>query len=69
MILVNAFYTIIDSFTRDTSEVMQFISGYVATGGASMRTAMSWIYFLIVIAIIAAVAGLLSAYIFYQKRD
>ena len=69
MILVNAFYTIIDSFTRDTSEVMQFISGYVATGGASMRTAMSWIYFLIVFLIIAVVGGILSSFIFYQRRD
>ncbi len=28
-----------------------------------------WMYFLIVILIIAAVAGILSAFIFYQRRD
>jgi len=30
---------------------------------------MSWMYFLIVMLIIAAVAGLMSAYVFYQRRD
>ena len=30
---------------------------------------MSWIYFLIVILLIALASAILSAYIFYQKRD
>jgi hypothetical protein len=38
-------------------------------GGREVATAMSWIYFLIVIGIIALVAAVLSAYIFYQRRD
>ena len=41
----------------------------IAEGGREIATAMSWIYFLIVIVIILVVAGILSAYIFYQKRD
>lgn len=70
MILVNAIYTIIDSFTTDSNSVMKFIAGaYEKTDGNVISSAMSWMYFLIVMLIIAAVAGILSAYVFYQKRD
>ena len=71
MILVNSIYTVIDSFTAQSNQVMSHIS-YVynnATNGNVLSTAMSWLYFLIVIVIIGVVAGLLSAYVFYQKRD
>ena len=38
-------------------------------GGNVVATAMSWIYFLIVILSIAIVAAIISAFVFYQKRD
>jgi hypothetical protein len=41
----------------------------VYTKNPELSTAMSWIYFLIVILIIAAFFGIFSAYVFYQKRD
>ena len=70
MILVNAVYTIIDSFTTDSNVVMSFISDqYNKPNGNVVSSAMAWMYFLIVIAIIAVVAGIFSAYVFYQKRD
>lgn len=72
MILVNSIYTVIDSFTSSDNTIMQYIkSKYtdVANGGREIATAMSWIYFVIVIAIVAVVAAVMSAYIFYQKRD
>ncbi len=70
MILVNAVYTIIDSFTTDSNVVMSFISEqYNKPNGNVVSSAMAWMYFLIVIAIIAVVAGVFSAYVFYQKRD
>lgn len=70
MILVNAIYTVIDSFTMSTNSVMTYISSvYSQAGGNVVSSAMSWMYFLIVILIIAAVTGVLSAYIFYQRRD
>lgn len=70
MILVNAIYTIIDSFTSSSNKVMSFITNvYNTTDGQTLSSAMSWIYFLIVIAIIGAVAGLISAFVFYQRRD
>lgn len=70
MILVNAVYTIIDSFTTDSNVVMRYIStAQGATHGRELSTAMSWMYFLIVILILAIVAGILSAFVFYQKKD
>ncbi len=72
MILVNTIYTVIDSFTSSSNSMMSYISSVYngANGGTNVRaTAMSWIYFLIIILILAAVAGILSAYIFYQRRD
>ncbi len=71
MILVNAIYTIIDAFTTETNAVMRRISEVNDGGisGMSHAMAMSWIYFMIVLLIIAAVAGIISAYVFYQRRD
>ena len=66
MILVNAIYTIIDSFTSADNNVMNFISNY---NGNDVSGAMAWIYFIIVLAAVAVVTGILSAYIFYQRRD
>ena len=70
MILVNAVYTIIDSFTTDSNVVMSFISGvYQQANGNVVSSAMAWMYFLIVIGIIALVAAICSAFVFYQRRD
>ncbi len=71
MILVNAVYTVIDSFTTNSNVVMTFISesGAGGTHARELSTAMAWMYFLIVILILAAVAGIMSAFVFYQKKD
>ena len=71
MILVNAVYTIIDSFTTDQNTVMKFIDSVYtqASGGKEISSAMAWMYFMIVILIVAAVAGIASAFVFYQKKD
>jgi len=72
MILVNAVYTVIDAFTTQGS-VMSFIQNDVPTAISknlsSIQTAMSWIYFLVVIAILGLVAAICSAYVFYQKKN
>ena len=44
-------------------------SAYEKTDGNVISSAMSWMYFLIVMLIIALVAGILSAFVFYQRRD
>ena len=68
MILVNAVYTIIDSFTTESNVVMTFISGVYEKSDV-LSSAMSWIYFLIVIGIIALFAGIFSSVVFYQRKD
>ena len=73
MILVNAIYTVIDAFTASSNTVMAYINdvynGVSGANGNVISSAMSWMYFLIVILIIAAVAGIMSAFVFYQRRD
>ena len=70
MILVNAVYTIIDSFTTDSNTVMKFIAAkYTQTNGNVISSAMSWIYFLIVMLIVGVVAARFSGVVFYQKQD
>ena len=71
MILVNAIYTIIDSFTSQSNSLMSYISSVYtgSSGGREKATAMAWIYFLVVIAVIAVIAGIIKAYVFYQRKD
>ena len=70
MILVNAVYTIIDSFTTNSNSVMAYINSvYQGSEGQVLSSAMAWMYFIIVMLILAAVVGIFSAFVFYQKRD
>ena len=69
MILVNAVYTIIDSFTTNSNLVMTHINKQYDNGELYISSAMSWIYFLIVIGIVAAFAGIFSMFVFYQRRN
>ena len=70
MILVNAVYTIIDSFTTESNPVMQYINlVYASDGGNVLSSAMAWIYFLIVILIVAAIAGIMSMFVFYSRKN
>lgn len=72
MILVNLVYTVIDSFTSKSNQVMQYINTtYNGTtqNARVLSSAMSWVYFLIVLALIGVVTLLSSAFVFYQRRD
>ena len=68
MILVNTIYTVIDAFTAESNTVMKYIDK-TYEDSTVVATSMSWMYFAIVILMIALVSAALSAYIFYQKRD
>jgi len=72
MILVNTIYTVIDSFTSESNAVMTYI-GTVYEGttknARELSSAMSWLYFLIVLALIGLVTAIVSAFVFYQRRD
>ena len=70
MILVNAVYTVIDSFTAQDNTMMTFIQTiYEGSKGTVRATAMSWIYFLVVILVLLVVAAIMGGYVFYQRRD
>lgn len=70
MILVNAVYSVINAFTRSTNTMMQYLNEMLTgSGDRYAGTAQAWIYFLVVMLIIAAVAGIVSTFIFYQRRD
>ncbi len=69
IILVNAVYTIIDSFTRTSNPAMSFIDDISSKGYMEWATAMSWIYFIIVALILAVVGAIASSFVFYQRRD
>ena len=70
MILVNGVYTIIDSFTTESNQVMTYISSvYSQAGGDVLSSAMAWIYFLIVILIVAIIALILSGFVFYSRKN
>ena len=69
MILVNSIYTVIDSFTKADNSVMAYIQSYYNSKSPTVATAMAWVYFLIVVAIVAVVAALIKTFVFYQRRD
>lgn len=70
MILVNAIYSVIDSLTRSDNVVMSYIEGiYKNPDGPTLTSAMSWIYFIIVLLLVAFVSAVISAYVFYQRRE
>ncbi len=74
MILVNAIYTIIDAFTTNTNVVMTYINGVTSNGNFKERqnevsTAMSWVYFMVVALIVAIIAAVFSAFVFYQRKS
>ena len=66
MILVNAVYTMIDAFTRTTNPAMTFIE---SAGAKEQIAAMGWIYFVVVILLITVITGVISSFIFYQRKD
>ena len=69
MILVNGVYTVIDSFTTRSNPVMVFVEKKYGEGFDELSTAMSWIYFMIVILLVAVVAAIFSAFVFYQRKN
>jgi len=71
MILVNAIYTIIDSFTAENNPVMRLIETVSSDGqtGNVVSSAMAWMYFLVVLLIIGVFALIAKMFVFYQRRD
>ena len=69
MILVNSVYSIIDAFTRNDNTVITHIKKNIESADRYAATAAYWIYFLVIMLIIAVFAAVASTFIFYQRRD
>ena len=70
MILVCAIYTVIDSFTSPQNRIMTLINWvFDEPGGQVLSSAMSWIYFMIVILMLVVVGLIVSSFVFYQRRE
>lgn len=67
LILVNAIYTIIDSFTSANNELMSLIKKTIFNDVRyGYGSAMAWIYFLVIAVIISVVGGIIAKRVFYM---
>lgn len=70
MILVNLFFSVVDSLTRNSNSIMGLIRGLgIAGGKTGEASAMSWIYFLVISLLLAIVALICRRLVFYQNRE
>lgn len=68
LILVNVVYTIIDYFIRTDNKVMEKISLTMTQKmDYGFSTTMAWVYFLIVMVIIAIVSAIISKRVYYYE--
>ncbi len=68
MILVSAIYTVIDSFTSSSNQVMSFID-QIYEKEYVVSSAMAWMYFGVIMLIVAVVFAAMKTFVFYQRRD
>jgi len=65
-ILVNVVYTIIDSFTNMSSQVMRTVQGYIVyMTDFSFGLTLAWLYFILLFLILALVFFVMSKRVFY----
>lgn len=68
LFLVNLIYTVVDSCMRSDNEVMEKISDtMIANLDYGFSSAMAWIYFVIVIAILGLISLILSKAVYYYE--
>lgn len=67
LILVNVVYTIVDSFTKPTNEIMTMIQNTAfETSFYGYSAAIAWIYFLVILFLLGVVAWIISRYVYLQ---
>lgn len=68
LILVNVIYSIVDSFTKPTNEMMVAIQDTAfELSYYGYSAAMSWIYFGVVLLLLGLVSFIISRYVYYQQ--
>ena len=67
MILANFIYTVIDSFTKtDNAVMLRVLTIQQKDMSYAYAAAMSWSYFLIVMAVVGIITLIISKYVFYE---
>ena len=66
MLLLNVIYTIIDSYTDYSNDVMSYISQLNTGMKMEIATSMAWIYFIAVMVILAVVYFVINRKVFYE---
>lgn len=66
MILLNVIYTIIDSFTDYSNEVMKYIDTQTTGMKMELGSAMAWLYFLAVLVLMGIVYAFVSRRVYYE---
>ena len=70
IILANSVYTVIDSFTSESNEVMSYILNMADTTTVNgQQAAAAWAYFALVIITLILVALISRKIVFYQRRN
>lgn len=70
IVFVNTIYTIIDSFTRAENPIMDAIySMGFKNSQYGIASAMAWVYMLVVAAVVAVIAAVMSRMIYYERKD
>jgi ABC-type sugar transport system permease subunit len=67
LILVNVVYSVIDYFVRSDNTVMLKVTGEINKMDYGFSSAMAWAYFLIVIAVVGILAGIISRRVYYYE--
>jgi ABC-type sugar transport system permease subunit len=67
LILVNVVYSVIDYFVRSDNTVMEKVTSEISKLDYGFSSAMAWAYFLIVIVVVGALAGLISRRVYYYE--
>ncbi len=66
LILVNVIYTVVDFFTKTNSELMVLINETLLVDfDYGVTSAMSWVYFVIIMAILGIVSLIISKWVYY----
>ena len=68
LILVNAVYTIVDSFTQYGNQVMDGIYKLISAGDYAIASAQSFVYLAVVGVFIAIVVPIINKFVFYENK-
>ncbi|RXZ78584.1 sugar ABC transporter permease [Paenibacillaceae bacterium] len=69
LILVNIIYSVIDSFTGSSNQIMDRITAAMKLGQYGTASAMAWIYFAVAAVLLVVIGLVVSRFVFYQNKE